>query len=73
MKKHKEQKNVYSSDTHEKIPPAQRYVTVSIHIGLHHGLFQPYNGNYPPGGNFFLAGRVDLHCTGGVALDTKYL
>ena len=23
--------------------PAQRYVTVSIHIGLHHGLFQPDN------------------------------
>ena len=36
-------KNVYSSDTHEKIPPAQRYAAGSIHIGFHHGSFQPDN------------------------------
>ena len=66
-------KNVHSSDVHEKTPPAQRYAAVSIHIGLHHGSFQPDNLNYPAGGNFFLAGGVDLYCTGGTALDTKYL
>ena len=43
MKKYKEQKNIYSSDAHEKTPPAQHYAAVSIHIGLHHGPFQPDN------------------------------
>jgi hypothetical protein len=43
MKKTQGIKNVYSSDTHEKIPPAQRYAAGSIHIGFHHGPFQPDN------------------------------